>query len=52
MLRALHKDGLGFTVDMLGETTISQAEAQLYYRRYFSLIDTLADQVDAGPKMQ
>jgi RHH-type proline utilization regulon transcriptional repressor/proline dehydrogenase/delta 1-pyrroline-5-carboxylate dehydrogenase len=49
-LRALHKDGLGFTVDILGETTISHAEAQTYQRRYLTLIDTLAEQVGRWPE--
>jgi RHH-type transcriptional regulator, proline utilization regulon repressor / proline dehydrogenase / delta 1-pyrroline-5-carboxylate dehydrogenase len=41
-LRQLHERGIGMTVDLLGEATVSEREAQEYMRRYEALIDTLA----------
>jgi RHH-type proline utilization regulon transcriptional repressor/proline dehydrogenase/delta 1-pyrroline-5-carboxylate dehydrogenase len=49
VLRTLHKDGIGFTVDILGETTMSNTEASAYHERYLRLIETLADQVTRWP---
>src|SRR4029078_3005812 len=45
VLRDLYKHGFAFTVDLLGEATISDAEADVYQRRYLDLIDNLVDQV-------
>jgi RHH-type transcriptional regulator, proline utilization regulon repressor / proline dehydrogenase / delta 1-pyrroline-5-carboxylate dehydrogenase len=39
----MRKQGLAFTVDLLGESTVSEAEADAYQQRYTELIDTLAD---------
>lgn len=44
-LKKLHKDGIAFTVDLLGESTVSEDEADIYARRYLDLIDNLADEV-------
>ncbi|MCB9537400.1 MAG: bifunctional proline dehydrogenase/L-glutamate gamma-semialdehyde dehydrogenase [Myxococcales bacterium] len=41
-LRDLRKQGLGFTVDLLGEAVVSDAEAADYVARYHDLIGTLA----------
>ena len=41
-LDKLHKNGIAFTVDLLGEETTSEAEAEMYQARYLELIDTLA----------
>ncbi len=44
VLHSLHKEGIGFTADLLGETALSPQEADAYYERYLSLIDTLSDE--------
>ena len=35
----LRRDGIAYTVDLLGEATLSEAEADAYARRYADLID-------------
>jgi RHH-type proline utilization regulon transcriptional repressor/proline dehydrogenase/delta 1-pyrroline-5-carboxylate dehydrogenase len=47
-LRQLAEDSVGYTVDLLGEATLSEAEASVYFERYFSLIETLVNQAP-GP---
>ncbi|MFZ5644302.1 MAG: L-glutamate gamma-semialdehyde dehydrogenase [Bacillota bacterium] len=42
VLQKLRKDGMTFTVDLLGEAVVSEKEALEYYDRYFELIDTLS----------
>ena len=42
---------LGFTVDLLGEATVSDGEAQAYVARYAALIDGLADAAHAWPEV-
>lgn len=44
VLRELYRQSFAFTVDLLGEATISAAEANAYQARYLDLIDTLSDQ--------
>jgi RHH-type proline utilization regulon transcriptional repressor/proline dehydrogenase/delta 1-pyrroline-5-carboxylate dehydrogenase len=44
-LHTLHKEGIAFTIDLLGEATISDSEAEAYQARYLTLIDQLADEV-------
>jgi RHH-type transcriptional regulator, proline utilization regulon repressor / proline dehydrogenase / delta 1-pyrroline-5-carboxylate dehydrogenase len=41
-LRGLARQGVGYTVDLLGEATLSEAEAEVYLQRYTELIETLA----------
>lgn len=48
-LKKLHKDGIGFTVDLLGEATVSEDEADVYAKRYLDLIDNLADEAAKWP---
>lgn len=48
-LKKLHKDGVAFTVDLLGEGTVSEPEADIYAQRYLDLIDNLADEVNKWP---
>ena len=48
-LKKLHKDGIAFTVDLLGEGTVSEGEADHYAARYMDLIDNLADEVAKFP---
>lgn len=42
VLKKARKNKLAFTVDILGEATLSEKEAQDYQRRYLELIDWLA----------
>ena len=44
-LRALADQGVACTVDLLGEATLSEAEADVYARRYAELVETLAREV-------
>ena len=39
----LHGSGRGFSLDLLGEEVLSNAEADSYQRRYLALIDKLAE---------
>ncbi len=41
-LRALSEEGVGYTVDLLGEATLSEREADVYFERYTQLIQILA----------
>ncbi|GAB4258471.1 MAG: proline dehydrogenase family protein [Deferrisomatales bacterium] len=49
-LEALHRQGLAFTVDLLGEATLSDAEAAAYADRYRDLIETLPVEVARWPE--
>jgi RHH-type proline utilization regulon transcriptional repressor/proline dehydrogenase/delta 1-pyrroline-5-carboxylate dehydrogenase len=49
VLRGLHDRRMGFTVDILGEATVSEPEAAAYEARYLALLDGLAPEVDAWP---
>jgi len=42
-LRALERDGFAFSLDLLGEATLSEQEATAFAHRYEQAIDTLAD---------
>src|SRR5262249_49176770 len=44
-LRKLNEQGIAFTVDILGEAVVSEAEADDYARRYLRLLDLLAREV-------
>src|SRR4051794_12759001 len=52
VLKKLYKEGFGFTVDLLGEATISDPEADAYQKRYLDLIDNLVDEVSTWPANQ
>ncbi|GAB4336853.1 MAG: proline dehydrogenase family protein [Dehalococcoidia bacterium] len=41
-LRELVEQGTGYTIDLLGEATLSDAEADEYQRRYLELIEVLS----------
>jgi RHH-type proline utilization regulon transcriptional repressor/proline dehydrogenase/delta 1-pyrroline-5-carboxylate dehydrogenase len=45
-LRHLAKHGVGHTVDLLGEATLSDAEADAYQARYLALLQTFAADID------
>jgi len=49
-LRKLRKAGQAFTVDLLGEATVSEAEAKVYLDRYLSLLSVLAREVPQWPE--
>ncbi len=49
VLRDLWKDGVASSVDLLGEATVTQAEAQRYADRCAEALDTLADAVGRWP---
>ena len=44
-LRNLWKEGIGFSVDLLGEACVSDAEADAYRDKYLDLINNLPDEV-------
>ena len=44
-LHAVRGNGMAFTVDLLGETVVSESEAEQYSRRYIGLIHTLHREV-------
>ncbi|MDA0713390.1 MAG: bifunctional proline dehydrogenase/L-glutamate gamma-semialdehyde dehydrogenase, partial [bacterium] len=48
-LAHLHKQGIAFTVDLLGELTISEKEAEEYQRKYLDLIVNLAAEAKNWP---
>jgi RHH-type transcriptional regulator, proline utilization regulon repressor / proline dehydrogenase / delta 1-pyrroline-5-carboxylate dehydrogenase len=41
-LKALRDHGMGFTLDVLGEASVSEAEARVYQETYVALLDGLA----------
>src|SRR4051794_33290481 len=49
VLRDLWKDGVAATVDLLGEATVTQAEAQRYAERCADALDTVARAADGWP---
>jgi RHH-type proline utilization regulon transcriptional repressor/proline dehydrogenase/delta 1-pyrroline-5-carboxylate dehydrogenase len=44
-LRKLHEQDIAFTVDILGEAVVSEAEADNYAQRYLDLMDLLGAQI-------
>ncbi len=48
-LRVMWDAGLAFSVDLLGEACVSEAEAQAYERRYLDLLAVLPGEVAAWP---
>ena len=44
VLKKLHKEGIAFTVDLLGEATLSEGESDAYAARYLDLIENLANE--------
>jgi RHH-type proline utilization regulon transcriptional repressor/proline dehydrogenase/delta 1-pyrroline-5-carboxylate dehydrogenase len=45
-LRHLARHGVGHTVDLLGEATLSEAEADAYQARYLALLQTFSTDID------
>jgi len=52
VLRKLYDQGFAFTVDLLGEAVVSDAEADAYAARYLDLIDNLCDEVSGWPAVE
>jgi RHH-type proline utilization regulon transcriptional repressor/proline dehydrogenase/delta 1-pyrroline-5-carboxylate dehydrogenase len=48
-VRTLRANGLTFTIDLLGEAVLSEADAQRYAQRYHDLIAALADSENHWP---
>src|SRR3954454_20100332 len=48
-LRELWKDGVASSVDLLGEATVTQAEAQRYAERCNAALDTIAGAAESWP---
>lgn len=48
ILRKLHSQDIAFTVDILGETVVSENEADDYASRYLNLLEVLAREFKAG----
>jgi RHH-type proline utilization regulon transcriptional repressor/proline dehydrogenase/delta 1-pyrroline-5-carboxylate dehydrogenase len=49
-LRRRWQEGIGFSIDLLGEACLSDSEAQAYQQRYLQAIDQLANEVANWPK--
>ena len=50
VLKKLRDKGLGFTLDLLGEACVSEAEGEEYQRRYLEVVDALAERTAAWPE--
>src|SRR5882724_2293320 len=48
-LRKSHEQGIAFTVDILGEAVVSEAEADQYAQRYLDLMDLLGREIARWP---
>ena len=49
VIRKLREDGFAITIDLLGETVVSEQEAEGYLRRYLELLDVLAQEQTRWP---
>jgi RHH-type transcriptional regulator, proline utilization regulon repressor / proline dehydrogenase / delta 1-pyrroline-5-carboxylate dehydrogenase len=49
-LRRLHDEDIAFTVDVLGETVVSETEADNYAARYLDLLSLLAGETSKWPQ--
>src|SRR5438874_2281123 len=50
-IAALRRRNLAFTVDLLGEATITESEAEASQREYLSLLTELSQEVNAWPEI-
>jgi RHH-type proline utilization regulon transcriptional repressor/proline dehydrogenase/delta 1-pyrroline-5-carboxylate dehydrogenase len=48
-IAAMRRRSLAFTIDLLGEATITEVEAEHYQQQYFQLIEGLSREVNAWP---
>jgi RHH-type proline utilization regulon transcriptional repressor/proline dehydrogenase/delta 1-pyrroline-5-carboxylate dehydrogenase len=51
-IRALRERDLAFTVDLLGEATVTEPEADQYQAQYFGLVTGLSDAVNSWPQVE
>ncbi len=50
-VKRMREEGLAFTIDLLGEATITEAEADGVQQQYFDLIEGLTREVNAWPEL-
>lgn len=50
-VRKMRGQGLAFTIDLLGEATITEAEADGVQQQYLDLINGLCDEINASPEL-
>lgn len=50
VIKELRKQNMAFTVDIIGEVTVSDAEAELYRKQYLALIPGLGEQSKRWPE--
>ena len=50
-LKKIRKDGFAFTVDILGEASVSEEESEAYLREYLKLLDALRTEYAAWPAL-
>ncbi len=51
-LRKMRRQTLAFTMDILGETAVSEHEARQYQARYLELIEKLAQEAESWPTVE
>lgn len=51
-IAALRRQSLAFTIDLLGEATITEEEAEQYLRQYLELIEGLSREVNTWPAVE
>ncbi len=51
-ISVLRRQKLAFTVDLLGEATVTEAESEEYQRYYLDLIDGMCPQVNSWPEIE
>ncbi|MDJ0688221.1 MAG: L-glutamate gamma-semialdehyde dehydrogenase [Xenococcaceae cyanobacterium MO_188.B32] len=51
-IERLRKEGMGFTIDLLGEAVITESEAQSYLDRYLELIEQLTQQAQKWSRVE
>ena len=49
VIEKMQRDRFAFTVDLLGEATVSDKEARAYGKRYIALIDELSERIETLP---
>ena len=50
-LKKIRKDGFAFTVDILGEASVSEEESEAYLREYLELLEALRTEYAAWPAL-
>lgn len=51
-IERLRKEGMGFTIDLLGEAVITETEAQSYLDRYIELLEQLTQQAQKWSRVE